>query len=102
MASQTKIPNEKGNQEYTQLLRKEVNETLDIMERNVDILNERGNKIGIGEETVLKIKEDAEQFKKLAAENKKKQMWENHKMTMIIIACISVAVICIIVLISTS
>ena len=44
----------------------------------------------------------AEKFKKLAAENKKKQMWENHKMTMIIIACISVAVILMVILISTS
>ena len=99
MASKSTIPNEKGSQEYTKLLRDEVNETLDIMERNVDILEERNIKIGIGEETVLKIKEDAEQFKKLAAENKKKFMWQSYKMT-IIISCVSIAlVICIIILI---
>ena len=98
MASKSTIPNEMGGQEYTKLLRAEVNETLDIMERNVDSLKERENKISIGEETALKIKEDAEQFKKLASENKKKFMWQNYKMT-IIIACVSIAVICIIILI---
>ena len=98
MASKSTIPNEKGSQEYTKLLRDEVNETLDIMERNVEGLKEREHKISIGEETALKIKEDAEQFKKLAAETKKKFMWQNYKMT-IIVACVSLAVICTIILI---
>ena len=101
MSSKSTIPNEKGSQEYTKLLRDEVNETLDIMERNVEGLKEREHKISIGEETALKIKEDAEQFKKLASENKKKFMWQNYKMT-IIIACVCIAVICIICLLYTS
>ena len=97
MASRNKVANDRGSKEYTTLLRTEVDDVIGKMEANVSKLNERGSKIGIGEETVLKIKEDAKTFKELALENKKKHMWENFKMTALI--CISIGLICILVLI---
>ena len=94
MASQTTVANESGSEEYTKLLRHQVDDVLNVMEDNVKSLSERGDKLGIGEETVLKMKEDAEQFKNLAKEAKKKYMWENYKM--IVIACIIIAVLCLV------
>ena len=97
MASKYTVPNERGNHEYTKLLRTEVESTIGIMEKTAESFHIRGEKIGLGEQLALKIKEDAEQFKTLARENKKKQMWENYKM--IVIGCIVTAVLSLIVVI---
>ena len=95
MASHTStVPNEKGDEEYTKLLRNQVDDVLLVMEDNVKKVQERGDKMQIGEETVLKMKEDAENFKKLAHETKKKYMWENYKM--IVVVCLSIAAICLV------
>ena len=83
MASKCTIPNERGSQEYTKLLRTEVESTIGIMEKNTESFKKRGDLLGLGEQITLKIKEGAETFRTLARENKKKQMWENYKMMVI-------------------
>ena len=97
MASETTGPND-GGEERVKLLRDQVKDVLIVMEGNVKSLDERGSKIGYFEDTANKLKEDAEKFKHLANENKRKQMWENRKM--IIILCIALVIIIMLVIIA--
>lgn len=97
MASKCTVANERGSQEYTKLLRTEVESTIGIIEKNAENFKIRGEKIGLGEQLAMKIEEDAERFKVLARENKKKQMWENYRM--IIIGCTVIALLSLLVLI---
>ena len=96
MASKCTVANERGSQEYTKLLRTEVESTIGIMEQNTKIIETRGKNIGLGEIQLGKIEEDAKRFKDLARENKNKQMWKNYRM--IIIGCTVIAVLSLLVL----
>ena len=98
MAHKITVANDRGSQEYTKLLRQEVNEVLDVMDKNVENIEKRGSLLNIQEENIEEMKKKAEQFKDLALENKKKYMWENYKM--IIIGGIIIGIICIVALIS--
>ena len=98
MASKITVANDRGSQEYTKLLRQEVDEVLDVMSHNVEQTQKRGTLINIQEENIVEMKEKAQKFKELALENKKKYMWENYKM--IVIGSIIIGIICIIALIS--
>ena len=42
MASKTTVANDRGSQEYTKLLRQEVDEVLDVMSHNVTQPQQRG------------------------------------------------------------
>ena len=97
MASKCTVANERGSQEYTNLLRTEVESTIGIMEQNAKNFEKRGGKLGLGEIQIIKIEEDAKRFKDLARENKNKQMWKNYRM--IIIGCTVIAVLSLLVLI---
>ena len=98
MASKITVANDRGGQEYTKLLRQEVDEVLDVMSHNVEQTQKRGAILNIQEENIVEMKEKAQKFQELALENKKKYMWENCKM--IIIGGIIIGIICIIALIS--
>ena len=98
MASKITVANDRGSQEYTKLLRQEVDEVLDVMSNNVEQTQKRGTLLNIQEENIVEMKEKAQKFKEVALENKKKYMWENYKM--IVIGSIIIGIICIIALIS--
>ena len=98
MASKTTVANDRGSQEYTKLLRQEVDEVIDVMSHNVEQTQKRGTILNVQEENIVEMKERAQKFQELALENKKKYMWENYKM--IVIGGIIIGVICIIALIS--
>ena len=98
MASKITVANDRGSQEYTKLLRQEVDEFLDVMSNNVEQTQKRGTILNMQEENIVEMKEKAQKFKELALENKKKYMWENYKM--IVIGSIIIGIICIIALIS--
>ena len=98
MASKITVANDRGSQEYTKLLRQEVDEVLDVMSHNVEQTQKRGTILNIQEENIVEMKEKAQKFQELALENKKKYMWENYKM--IVIGSIIIGIICIIALIS--
>ena len=91
MASKCTIPNERGSHEYAKLLRTDVEDTTEIMEKNVIAIEKRGEKTQKLIEIADIIKQEAKQFKNLAKENKNKQMWENYKM--IVIGCVSITVL---------
>ena len=98
MAHKITVANDRGSQEYTKLLRQEVDEVLDVMSHNVEQTKKRGTLLDMQDENIVEMKEKAQKFKELALENKKKYMWENYKM--IIIGSIIIGIICIIALIS--
>ena len=98
MASKITVANDRGSQEYTKLLRQEVDEVLDVMSHNVEQTQKRGTLLNMQEENIVEMKEKAQKFKEVALENKKKYMWENYKM--IVIGSIIIGIICIIALIS--
>ena len=98
MASKITVANDRGSQEYTKLLRQEVDEVLDVMSHNVEQTQKRGTLLNMQEENIVEMKEKAQKFKELALENKKKYMWENYKM--IVIGSIIIGIICIVALIS--
>ena len=97
MSLKCTIPNERGSQEYTKLLLTEVESTIGIMEKNTEVIKKRGDILDVGEIITSTIKKDAEIFRTLAKENKKKQMWENYKM--MVIGCTSIAVLSLLVVI---